>query len=81
MIILDHAQPVPAAIARAIPGPDRSDNRALRSRRPLLGTADEDPLNRRGRRHFEAEVRRSERSIFRTSVRQSVEARAARSRA
>lgn len=57
MNIMDHKQPTITAVDRAVPGPDRPDNRAF--------DPDPEPFNRRGRRFIAREIRRSDRQIAR----------------
>lgn len=54
------------ATDRAIPGRELTD-RAAATSRPFT-KADPEPVNRRGRRHLASEIKRTERSIFRSRV-------------
>jgi hypothetical protein len=74
-MITDYPQPpadraVPTAVTndRAIAGPDQPTDRATTPRYTPFDSNPE-PLNRRGRRHMEREIRRISRSIFRTACR------------
>lgn len=73
----DRAVPSVVTNDRAIPGSDQPDKAAGGGRQFLFGEAPE-PLNRRGRRHLAGEMRRTERRIFRSLVRQQSAERAAR---
>lgn len=73
-MIADHSlPPTPpaeirnASVDRAIGGPDKAAGNS--NYQPF--DPNPDPLNRRGRRHFFAQVRRTERSKFRTAIREA----------
>jgi hypothetical protein len=69
-----------AIVDRAVANADTVDRNAAANLQKFLSQPRE-PLNRRARRYFAAEVRRSERRMFRGLIRQECEERAASERA
>lgn len=59
---------VTVAVDRAVAGPDQSD-RDVTTSRPFSLDDSSEPVNRRGRRYHDREVRRTNRQLFRASLR------------
>lgn len=73
----DRAVPTVVTSDRAIAGADQPD-RAVAGTSSQFLTAPREPLNRRGRRYLAGEIRRSERRIDRSLIRQELADRAGR---
>jgi hypothetical protein len=73
----DRAVPTAVTQDRAVAGADQPDGAAAGTSTQFR-TGPREPLNRRGRRHLAGEIRRSERRIDRSLIRQELDDRATR---